>query len=190
MFNVKKQNTDETVSVYFLEIQASYILIFVFKIKSWIKDENIVININWFLNWTAIAAVSMGDLEMALGAGTQPIPDPTPQTDPYSNIRIGDNASGLDLTKGYDQANWASQNINAESLNQAIMQDGNSIIDSVRVTKDGVTHIVDSAGKSLTEVAQQLGVSPEDLVMNITNKQGAARAWVDAGEAVVRGGLR
>lgn len=39
MFNVKKQNTDETVSVYFQEIQASYILIFVFKIKSWIKNK-------------------------------------------------------------------------------------------------------------------------------------------------------
>lgn len=40
MFNVvKKQNTEETVSVYFLEIQASYILIFVFKIKSWIKNK-------------------------------------------------------------------------------------------------------------------------------------------------------
>lgn len=41
MFNVvKKQNTEETVSVYFLEIQASYILIFVFKIKSWIKKNS------------------------------------------------------------------------------------------------------------------------------------------------------
>ena len=71
-------------------------------------------------------------------------------------------------------------------INQTIMQDGNSIIDSVRVTKDGVSHVVDTAGKSLSEVAQQLGVNPEDLVMNITNGQGAPRAWVDAAEAVGR----
>lgn len=149
-------------------------------------------NITWLLHGTAIGSLAVGTAELIKGGdlinfgGTEPIQDTVIQTDPYSNVRIGDNASGLDLSKGYDQANWASQNINAENLNQAIMQDGNSIIDSVRVTKDGVTHIVDSAGKSLTEVAQQLGVNPEELVMNITNGQGAPRAWVDAAEAVGR----
>ena len=169
------------------------------KIKGWFLDENIVKNINWFLNGTSIGAMSMGLLEASTGInyGNWTAPKVASSevvapemangtTDPYSNVKIGDSANGLDLSKGYDQANWASQNINAESLNQTIMQDGNSIIDSVRVTKDGVTHVVDTAGKSLTEVAQQLGVNPEDLVMNITNGQGAPRAWVDAAEAVGR----
>ena len=162
------------------------------KFKEFMKNEDNIKNINWFLNGATIGAATVGLVNaMTPNAPIQnttppgPTPNPTP-TDPYSQIKIGDSASGLDLSQGYDQANWAANNINSEALNQAIMQDGNSVINSVGVVQNGGTQIVNTAGKSLAEIAQQYGVSPEELVMNIGNQQGAPRAWVDAAEAVGR----
>lgn len=166
------------------------------KFKEFMMNEDNIRNINWFLNGVTIGAATVRIVDAITpdtpvnGTNPSPTPNPTPNpsptpTDPYSQIKIGDSASGLDLTQGYDQANWAANNMNVESLNQAIMHDGNSVINSVAVVKDGGTQIIDVAGKSLAEIAQQYGVSPEDLVLNIGNQQGAARAWVDVGEAVV-----
>lgn len=164
------------------------------KFKEFMKNENNIKNINWFLTGSIIGAGISTLVDGYVGLDephiTQPTgnvePQTTQPTDPYSEIKIGDNASKLDLSQGYDQANWAANNVNAESLNQTIMQDGNSIIDSVGIVRDGSTQVIDATGKSIAEIAQQYGVSPEEVVLNITNQQGVPRAWVDAAEAVGR----
>ena len=92
------------------------------KFKEFMLNENYIKNINWFLNGATIGAAAVGLYNMTH-------PDLTPgldetittdtigqtQVDPYSQIKIGDNASGLDLTQGYDQAHWAANNINSET---------------------------------------------------------------------------
>lgn len=163
------------------------------KFKAMIKDENKIKNIQWFLTGSVLGSIAGGLVDGYIGLDDGPRIDTVTDTtgtvdpvqpDPYSEIRIGDNASNLDLTKGYDTSNWAANNVNAESLNQTIMQDGNSIIDSVGIVRDGSTHVIETTGKSIAEIAQQYGVSPEEVVLNITNQHGAPRAWVDAAEAV------
>jgi len=107
--------------------------------------------------------------QMRLDPGTPP-----PQT---PSLKVGDSASGLDLTYGHDSASWAINGTNAEHLNQAIMHDGNSVIGSI-MDAQGNTYSslaeATSAGKTLSELSVNV-VRDGDL---------APRAFVNVGKAL------
>ena len=165
------------------------------KLKGWFLDENIVKNINWFLNGTSIGAMSMGLLEASTGINygdwtapkvttTETIaPEmtsgPTSTTAPAEpGISVGDSASGMDLSTGYDSSNWAINGTNAESLNQGIMNDGQTV----------VRRIMDAQGNTYmsTEEALKAGKSLQELSFDLATKTNLDRAWVNAADAVGR----
>ena len=155
------------------------------------KDEKIVKNINWFLNGTAIGAISMGAIEQIANMipsntvtteTTKPTLESSAQPEvsnvEMSNIKVGDSTSGMDLSTGYDTSNWAINGTNAESLNQGIMNDGQTI----------VRRIMDAQGKTYmsTEEALQAGKTLEELSFDLATNSNIDRAWVNAADAVGR----
>lgn len=155
------------------------------KFKEKMRDENFVRNINWFLNGTAIGAITMGGIEqitnMMPSSSVTPEPTPTPEPtaatpDPYSNLQVGNNANGLNLSQGYDSANWAANNLNVESLNQQLVN-GDSVIQRIAAVGENGKLI---NGNSVQELISK-GFS-EDQISVLIGKNGTPQAWTNLAE--------
>ena len=140
-------------------------------------------NITWLLHGAAIGSLAVGIGELRHGGdfikfgGAEPIPEPVPQHE-IPNIKVGDSATGLDMSTGYDTSNWAINGTNAESLNQRIMNDGNTVI----------RRIMDAEGKTYmsTEEAYKAGKTLQELSLDLASNTNLDRAFVNAGRAIGR----
>ena len=155
------------------------------KFKAKMRDENFVRNINWFLNGTAIGAITMGGIEqitnMMPSSNVTPEPTPTPEPtaaapDQYSNLQVGSNTNGFNLSQGYDSANWAANNMNVESLNQQLVN-GDSVIQRIAAVGENGKLI---NGNSVQELISK-GFS-EDQISVLIGKNGTPQAWTNLAE--------
>lgn len=150
------------------------------KFKELMKNENFIKNVNWFLTGSIIGANVMNLIEgmtpQNKTASLEPTPEPTP-TETYSDIKVGSSADGMDLSTGYDSAKWSIDGVNAESLHQGIMNDGNTIIEQIRDINGNLY--------SSIEEARSAGLDLSDLSLKmVRGTDGAGRAWVNAADAL------
>ena len=98
---------------------------------------------------------------------------------PVSDVKLGE-AIGTEnkITVGYKTSYDAKLGINPVKLNQSVMYDGNSIIKEAYYYQNGVMKKLAVNANNLTETIKNLGIKPEDVVVNLAKNSGEGRAWV------------
>lgn len=164
------------------------------KFKEFMKNEEYVRNINWFLNGATIGAitagitnkfttpeVSQGTTEISQSAGTPEAVQAPEAVDPLSEIKIGENVEGFNVTQGHDSAAWAVNNVNSESLISNYVNESSMFQRFAVMNPDGsVAQIINSNGTTIADLVSQ-GFSPEQIAVDV-GKNGISQAWVNVSE--------
>ena len=97
-----------------------------------------------------------------------------------NNLMIGGDLTGLNLSKGYDQASWALNNQNSETLNNEYINENDSTIGSIWFTdENGERQRIYDEGKTVAEICEEYGIDESALVFDIVRKSdGKSQAWI------------
>ena len=105
---------------------------------------------------------------------------------PMESLKIGDTIGTENkITVGYKTSYDARLGINPVKLNQDVMYDGSSIIKEAYYYHNGVMEKLAVEAKDLTKTIQNMGINPNDIVVNLAKNGGEGRAWV-SGEVAAK----
>lgn len=105
---------------------------------------------------------------------------------PMESLKIGDTIGTENkITVGYKTSYDARLGINPVKLNQDVMYDGSSIIKEAYYYHNGVMEKLAVEAKDLTKTIQNMGIDPNDIVVNLAKNGGEGRAWV-SGEVAAK----
>ena len=102
-------------------------------------------------------------------------------TNPYNDIRIGDNVGSHNVSVGHDSANWAVNNTNAENLIGKYVNSDSVFQRFAEMNPDGsIKQIINTNGMSISDL-QKMGVDPSRIAVDV-GKNGVSQAWVNITE--------
>lgn len=105
---------------------------------------------------------------------------------PMESLKIGDTIGTENkITVGYKTSYDAKLGINPVKLNQDVMYDGSSIIKEAYYYHNGVMEKLAVEAKDLTKTIQNMGIDPNDIVVNLAKNGVEGRAWV-SGEVAAK----
>lgn len=178
-----------------IEIPDSKLKAAIFKLKQYLKSEEGLRDMSWLLTSAILTGTSLSIIdgisnaieaskaqptqtiepspESISQAQVEPTPKPITQVEPTTEIGIGDSIDGMNITEGYDTANWAINNNNAESL---LTQYGEGATIKEFVTSSG-EHFTSG---SLQDVMSQTGLGADDIAARLITSNGGEYAWVGA----------
>lgn len=160
------------------------------KLKNYIKSEEGLRDISWGLtggliglNVGHIAKNFVGTNNAPTETITQNTPSETPnvETNPYNDIRIGDNVGSHNVSVGHDSANWAVNNANPENLIGKYVNSDSVFQRFAVMNPDGtVGQIINTNGMSISDL-QTMGIDPSTIAVDV-GKNGVSQAWVNLTE--------
>ena len=162
------------------------------KLKKYIKSEEGLRDISWGLTG-GILGIATGIFVGLNKASTETITQNTqvnspnvnnPQpvdTNPYSDIRIGDNVGSHNVSVGHDTANWAVNNTNPENLIGKYVNSDSVFQRFAEMNPDGsIKQIINTNGMSISDL-QKMGVDTSRIAVDV-GKNGISQAWVNLSE--------
>lgn len=157
------------------------------KFKKLMHDENFLRNTTWFLTGAVIGAGVMSTVNKFTSPSVEPTPTDTitsnqVQPDPLSEIKIGENVEGFNVTQGHDSAAWAVNNVNSETLLGQYVNEGSVFQRFAVVNPDGsIGQIINTQGTTLSDVLANSGLTAEQIAVDV-GKNGVSQAWISVEE--------
>lgn len=156
------------------------------KFKKLMHDENFLRNTTWFLTGAVIGAGVMSAVNKFTSPSVETPPTDTITADklqdPLSEIKIGENVEGFNVTQGHDSAAWAVNNVNSETLLGQYVNEGSVFQRFAVVNPDGsIGQIINTQGTTLSDVLANSGLTAEQIAVDV-GKNGVSQAWISVEE--------